>query len=250
MTPELRHIVDDAYRVFSGYELHRTLTVCHCNCCMTEETERELIRTPLRKISSHLLAEYTNSAHDWDDGPVACQMRYFLPRYLELLAEDDPPDSMGVDICLRRMGNAGWRAKWPSEEVDLIDAFFDALMVASLSRLDLSLWPAGWRLSFDLTDVLTLVVTAAGDLGRVLAVWDKAESPGAAVHMAALRDRLLVSGGRTYLHSAYLERSHDREADMIGAFLTRPEVNQRIEVAFFEIEDPRLQKILSDGMLS
>jgi hypothetical protein len=37
---------------------------------------------------------------------------------------------------------------------------------------------------------------------------------------------------------------------MIGAFLTRPEVNQRIEVAFFEIEDPRLQKILSDGMLS
>jgi len=80
MTPELKDLVEEAYRVFGGYQLADRLIVCHCDLCMTVETERELMETPLREISSRTLAEYTNSAHDWDDGPVAREMRYFLPR--------------------------------------------------------------------------------------------------------------------------------------------------------------------------
>jgi hypothetical protein len=247
MTPELSAIVEDAYRIFGGYRPHDTLTVCHCNCCMTVETERELLKTPLRQIPAELLAEYTNSAHDWNDGPVAREMRYFLPRYLELIALNDPPDRMGLDICLRRLGQAHWRKTWPQPEEDIVDRFFDALIPASLERLDLALWPVGWKLAFDLTDVLTMVVTADGDLGRVLARWDAADDPPAAIHMAALREDILKEGGRTYLHSAYLE-DHEDAADAIGAFLVRPEVDSRLEAAFFQIDDPRLQKIVSDAV--
>lgn len=250
MTPELKAIVEQAYQVFGRYRLGDTLTVCHCNCCMTLEAERLLIKTPLRSISSDLLAEYTNSAHDWDDGPVAREMRYFLPRYFELMAGGNPPDNMGLDICLRRIGRAGWRAKWPAEEENLIDRFFDALLVASLSRLDLVEWPVGWLLDFDMTDVLTMVVTAGGNLDRVLAVWDVAQDPPAAIHMAALRRRVIETRDRTYLHSAYLEGDFDTEADALGAFLMRPEVDTRLEAAFFTISDPRLQKILSDAMIA
>jgi hypothetical protein len=99
------------------------------------------LKTPLREIPTDVLAEYTNSAHGWDDGPVAREMRYFLPRYFELLARNDPPDMMGIDICLRRLGYAGWRGKWPDAEAGVVDRFFDDFLANSVLRLDLAEWP-------------------------------------------------------------------------------------------------------------
>ena len=73
---------------------------------------------------------------------VAREFRYFLPRYFELIALNQPPD-WGIDICLRRLGYARWRETWPKPEEDIIDRFFDELLVASLQRLELAQWPAG-----------------------------------------------------------------------------------------------------------
>ena len=101
MRPELRAVVEDGYEIFGDHRIRHSLTVCHCNSCMSVEHERELLKTPLRDIPAALLAEYTGSAHSWDDGPVAREMRYFLPRYFELIAQNDPPDNCGIDICLR-----------------------------------------------------------------------------------------------------------------------------------------------------
>ncbi len=246
MRPQLHAVIEEAYEDFGDYRVRHSLSVCHCNCCMTEENERGLLKTPLRDIPSNLLAEYTNSAHGWDDGPVVREMRYFLPRYLELLAIDDPPDNGGIDTCLRRLGYAHWRTKWPDRERDVIDRFFDEYMRSSLGRTDLVLWPVGWRLAFDVSDVLTLVVTAHGDLQRALAVWDAADDPCAVIHMAALRGRVLHETGRTYFHSAHFD-DYREAADTIGAFLMRLELTQRIETAFFQIEDPRLQQLVSDA---
>jgi hypothetical protein len=247
--PELDAIIADAYDVFGRYRIGDTLTVCHCTCCMTPEVERELVKTPLREIPADLLAEYTNSAHDWDDGPVAREMRYFLPRYLELIAQGRPPDSMGLDICLRRLAFAKWREQWPDREVAVIDRFFDALVRDSTKNCGLSHWPAGWKLTFDFTDVLTCIVTARGRLDAALAAWDASDDPGAVLHMASLRERVIAETGRTYLHSAYLEKDFDAEAEAIGAFLLREAVDARLEQAFFTVTDPRLQKILSDAMV-
>ena len=142
MRPQLRAVVEDAYAVFGDYRIRHSLTVCHCNSCMSVEHEHELLKTRLRDIPARLLAEYTGSAHNWDDGPVAREMRYFLPRYFELIALNDPPDTGGIDICLRRLAQAGWRAKWPDRECDVIDRFFDELMRTSLERLELVRWLA------------------------------------------------------------------------------------------------------------
>jgi hypothetical protein len=247
MTPDLQAAIDEATRVFARYRLSGALTVCHCNCCMTEETERALLTTPLERVSPELLAEYTNSAHAWDDDKVAREMRYFLPRYMQLIALNEPPDHLGLDICLRRLAYADWREKWPAEEVEAIDRFFDSVVVASLPRLELALWPVGWRLAFDLADMLTMVACADGDIERVLRAWDAVADPAAALHMAALRDRVHNELDRVYFYSAFLpERA--AQADAIGAFLMRPEVTARIEAAVFMVDDPRLQQILSDAV--
>jgi hypothetical protein len=72
-------------------------------------------------------------------------------------------------------------------------------------------------------------------------------NPPAAIHMAALAQDVLIETNRTYFHSAYLDQLK-AEADAIGRFLTRPETLSRIEAAFFAVDDPRLQQILSDGL--
>ena len=247
MTPELSAVVEEAYTVFSRYRIEgRTITVCPCPSCVSEENRVALIRTPLREISSALLSEYTNSAHDWDDGPVAREMRYLLPRYLELIASGTIP-GLDLDICLSRLSKAGWRTKWPDREIDLLDRFFDALADDRARVIELAHWPVGWRLETDVGGVLLLTATADGDLDRVLARLDRVPDPEASVHFAALRGDVLVETSRTYLHSVYLEQ-HRAEAERIGRFVMRPEVSQRIEASFFTVDDPRLQQVLSDAL--
>lgn len=247
MSAALDAVIADAYRVFAGYSIGSALVVCNCNCCMSKENERALTNTALAEIPASLLAEYTNSAHAWDDGQVACEMRYFLPRYLELIAANDPPDSLGLDICLRRLSYARWRETWPAAEREVLDRFFDALIAASVERLELAHWPVGWRLEFDLADILTLAITAGGDIDRVLAAWDGAADPPAAIHMAALRRWVMTASGRTYLHSAYLE-AHQPAADSIGAFLMRSEVDARIEDAYLAVDDERLREVIAQAL--
>ena len=113
MPSECTAVIEEAYRVFSAYRLGHDLIVCHCPSCMTEEAKRQLVGAPLRSIPAELLAEYTNSAHSYDDDQVSRELRYFLPRYFELIAAHDYPDHGGLDICLRRLGDADYRNKWP-----------------------------------------------------------------------------------------------------------------------------------------
>jgi hypothetical protein len=243
----LSRIVDDAYRIFEPYKIASgtRLTVCYCNCCMTSETEAALRETPLRSLSSALLSEYTNSAHGCDDY-ITREFRYFLPRYMELMAEGYIPCGLGLECTFRRIEGVDWRNTWPSDEVRVIEDFFDALLFQHLQDVSLAEWPAGWFLETDISDVLVLVVRSNGDLDRVLRRLDSAPDPNAAIHMAAAR-RHIAWRNDAYRHdSAFLDRYQDQAA-VIGAFLMRPEVDKRLEASFFVIDDPRLQRIVSDA---
>ena len=247
MTPELEEIVRDAYRIFGDYEIRHLLKVCHCPVYMTEEVKRELLKTPLREISSALLAEYTNSAHGWDDGTVAREMRYFLPRYMDLIAANDPPSDTGLGACLGRLGQAQWREKWSGAEVDILDRFFDRFALASLKRANLEQTRSGlWQLAFDFKEVLSLVVTAGGDLDRILATWNAAQDPAATIYMASLRYDIADKGRGPYLCDSYLEHYHIEASYRIGAFLMDLDVDERIEIALFVGTDEIMQKFLSD----
>jgi hypothetical protein len=243
-------IIAAAYTAFARYRPSDPIAVCNCPVCMTPELQRRLQKTPLHLIDASLLAAYTNSAHGWDDGKIADDMRYLLPRYLELIASEDPPDNMGLDTCLRRMRSSSWATTWPQGEADILHRFFDALLVQSLDHLELLEWPVGWLLAFEIKDVLTCAVTAGADIHRILRVWDAAPDPNAAIHMAGIRRNVGMKDGRWRLHSAYLEGDHEPEAEAIGAFVMRPEVEARLEAAFFLIEEPRLQKIVSDALFA
>jgi hypothetical protein len=249
LAPALPAIIADAYRVFGGYSLGGSVVACLCPVCMPKEVHDELIRTPLRQVSSAALAEYTSSAHGWDDDKIASDMRYFLPRYLELIAADDAPDHMGMDICLRRLAGANWRASWPKAEAEVLERFFDALLLDFCGRLHLVEWPVGWLLADEVKDVLTCALTAGADVERLLIAWRGAPDPGAALHMAQARRNVSFKHGEWRLTSAYFEEMPKIEA-RIGAFVMDQEITARIERAFFAVEDPRFQKLLSDALFA
>lgn len=82
----------------------RRLQVCLCPVCMTVETRDQIIATPVRDLSPDLIQEYSSSAHgvpdDLDD------LRAVLPRYLDLMAQDEEVDKNGVGADLLRFGQA------------------------------------------------------------------------------------------------------------------------------------------------
>lgn len=251
MTPELKGAIERAYEVFSPYaHVHGATSLCVCRCpsCMYDEAEHALLNTPLREITPLDLGEYTNSAHGWDDEKIADEFRYFLPRTLELIAQYDPLDYVGFTGALSRMGDANWLDKWPKEQVDCINGFFDAFLRSTL----LSLYhPIPGRSEFDLADiedVLKCIYNAGGDIGRMLKVWDAAPDPGAAASIANVRMRVTWKHGIPCLYNWDADAKMRTEGELIAAFVRRPEVDARIEDAFFMTEETNMQMLMSNAL--
>jgi hypothetical protein len=252
MTPELDSAVVNARRVFSRYALNGRIIVCNCPCCVAPEVERELIRTPLHELSSALLAEYTNSAHGWDD-KVAQDLRYFLPRYFELIARDDVPCQLDLEVCLRRLANAAWHEEWPAAEAKAIDDFFVAMLRsrlgASLGKTDL---PTGYQLftSGEAAEaVLCLAANAGGDMQQLLEAWDEDSSRPADVRLA----RMIVSAdwrARQLSNSWWIAdyRPHAEQAmKQVIAWILRTETWERLEAAGLEETDEMIAELFSQA---
>lgn len=248
----LRAAIERAYATFAISRVDFTLGVCHCNCCCTEANERALIDTPLREVSSDLLSEYTNSAHGYDEPADGHVLRYFLPRYFELIALNDPPHYGDLWHCLSRLGQANYRRNWSQAEIEAIDVYFDALLSDKLADVGLDQWPVGRRLSYPITDLLEMMLRAGADVERLVSAWSSSQDPGASVHAADLVVYVVPHEGLPTLDRG---PEHGRDTPWslevrraLGTFLASPQMVTRMERAFFALDGPRaLHAILSDG---
>ncbi len=208
------------------------LGVCHCPCCCTPENEALLASTPLRELRAELLSEYTNSAHGYDEARDGTVLRHFLPRYLELIAQGQPPHYGDYAFCLSRLRAADYRRRWAPREACVIDRFFDALLIEHLADTTVSRSPAGWWMAAPVRDVVTMAVLAGADAGRILAAWRSAPDPGAALHLSAFAGDLEAADGPPSLSSPLLKGAPDAVRAIAG-FLTEPTMHDRLEAAFF-----------------
>lgn len=248
MTPELENAVADAKRVFARYSLNGRIVVCNFSSCVAPEVERELIRTPLHELSSSVLAEYTNSAHSWDER-VAEDLRYFLPRYFELIARDDIPSQLDIEMCLARLANAAWHDEWPDAESKAIDGFFVAMLRSRLGNADL---PSGYHLfqsGEGAEAVLCLAANAGGDMQQLLKVWDEDRSRTANVRLA----RVIVSAdwrarqlSNTWWFSDYRPLAEQAMKQVI-AWLLRTETWERLEAACLKESDDMTAELFSQA---
>lgn len=247
LSPELRVSIENAYDVFGGHSVGIPLGVCKCNVCCSDEYERLLVKTPLRQMSSAILSEYTNSAHGYDEYADGHALRYFLPRYFELIALNDPPHYGDLAHCLARLGNADYRQHWSAHESDLIDRLFDALLRDKLNEISVTLWPVGYRLAYPIAELIEMLILGGGDVDRLLNTWQHAPGRGASVHTAAMASELESSDGQMTFHSSVLGE-HAEACLAVGRFICRRAQVDRLEQAFFLFDDrPEFQSIISDG---
>jgi hypothetical protein len=247
LSENLRALIEESYVVFAGHSVGIPLGVCKCNVCCSDESERLLVRTPLRAMTSAVLSEYTNSAHGYDERSDGHALRYFLPRYLELIALNDPPHYGDLPHCLVRLGSAAYRQNWHQDEISIINRIFDALLIEKLADVSVLEWPIGFALRYPIDDLLEMLVLGGADLDRIFAAWNRAPDPGGAVHLASLAKELTSKNGEMVYFSHVLG-DHGDACRAIGTFICRREQVERLEHAFFILEDrPDLQRILSDA---
>jgi hypothetical protein len=253
MAPELRAAVETAYGVFASYDLRGGLEVCRCNVCVAPQQEKLLATTPLRDIPATLLAEYTSSAHSWNER-VADQLRYFLPRYFDLLALGDEPydGNIGIEICLVRLGGADWRSSWARAELDAIDGFFTALLRAALRSPHPALAKSRGKASPDensVEDLLCMMALAGADLPALLAQWDAADDLNAELWRASMI--VGADWGTNQLHNLFWfgRERPQAEAGMatVVNWLRRPATRARLEAACLATADSDAAALLSQA---
>ena len=240
MSPDLREIVEEGYERFRAYRPGSRLTVCMCNVCMEEQCEAALRTLPLRDITPVLLFEYNNSCHDRRVPQAMDEYRYFLPRYLDLIAAGEAdalhPDYWPSALC--RLSETKWRREWSVDEVDFVDRFFSQLMMDVVADQELVLYrpppmEAGeerWRLRKDIEDVFVLVESAGGDRARAFDTVYAAQEPASSLHLA----------------NYCVE--HMKLPPRNDPLFVRGDVAAKLEAAFFGEDEPRRQKLLSDGL--
>lgn len=247
LTEALNGAIEDAYRVFARYDPPLPLRVCYCNVCVSQEDARRLVETPLRHIPVELLSEYTSSAHGYDEEMHGTTLRYYLPRYFDLIALNQAPYNDDLPQCLGRLRQANYRHAWAAEEVEVIDRYFDALLADKVRDVSVINWPVGYRLGYPMDDLLEMMVLAGGDVRRILATFEAAADPCASLHIAGLAEKLTFRDGAPEYSSVMIKRS-DPACTELGAFIADWRHIARLEAAFFDLEsEPVLQQILSDG---
>ena len=121
--------IEEAYRLFASYSITPPLTVCDCGNCITEKEQKLLITNPLRELSRELIETYISAMFANEDKAIV-ELRYFLPRMLELLSVGETlyiDEGFSLSKCHFEHTHI-----WKEEEIAFMErfakAFFDEVL--------------------------------------------------------------------------------------------------------------------------
>lgn len=165
----LEQLVEQAYEVFSKYQLTFPLDVCPC--CMDETEARALISTPLRQITQDQLGSYQGTARCYSEKEQqeAC---YFLPRILEFVSQNVFPSILTETVFDKVFDESGKRFIGTQQEQDFLQHF-----VLSYWRQYINSYPQ----IEDVASILTMIGRHF-DLQPILCEWHKSRSTSALLH--------------------------------------------------------------------
>ncbi len=250
-TPRLRAAVKTAYSIFEKYQPGPQLATCRCPKCMDDETERQLLSTPVRQIGLKLLSEYTWSASGSNNRKFSAdEMRHFLPCYFHFIAYGLIPNYSGDwQPALRQLGELKYRETWPVHEVESIDEFFAALLSRELEKpLPWTTRADGSPMAYsDVDDLLSSIAYAGGSMEKLLHEWSEHHDDKSIYHAACIvnfceRGSALVRM-RFELPGPYWD-NHREQALTIRQWLFRPEIAAAIETAIRPDTSDDLRELL------
>jgi hypothetical protein len=214
MTPELVWIIERAYALFQRYPQTLTpMTALWDEAPGAKEVERRVRRTRLGDQRRDDLEVCMMGAFD------GASLKHFLPRLLELFAEEASP---WPSYLAFKLGWSGARA-WSSEERDVVMLFFGARFLAQLRAGDLRA----------VADTFFDLAHAVGDLRPLFLVWEWETTRTATVMLARFVQEE-SSGLERRLRCDDWAPSHPLDAvtDELMAWLRSPAVLARLDQAY------------------
>jgi hypothetical protein len=169
----LEEQIEHSYTLFEKYTIEKTLYVCK-RCCVSDSDEAALVNTPLRQITAQQLrCGYFESARNHSDQEL-WEMKHFLPRVLELMANFEVPDVSPETVFYRL--NLEKRDKWPSEELQLLTDYSVLFFEKCLAYYPYS--PD----DCDISTYLMMFSSAHFDLKPILKSWEKVDTLESLLH--------------------------------------------------------------------
>ncbi len=200
---KLKEIIKKSYEIFSQYKLGNTLDVCS-HCVTTEEVE-PLLRTPLREISEEMIYIYYSSAQNYSEQELY-EMKYFLPRVLELLTEFEFPYH-SVEISLSRFNLK--KDNFEVEEKEILNQFAENYFAYCLETYPLPIE--------DIDSIIIMFGLAGFEIRPILEKWTEKFEKNYLLH---LNDFFLNQVD--YKHNAYrLNNAFSKkeiDAEILGWF--------------------------------
>ena len=200
---------------------------------------RRLSTVPLRQLTPHDLSHFS------DETPGTLprhEVRYLLPRYLDLLACGKRPQIVGVEASLAVLRRSGYREAWTESEQVIIEEFLAAFLEAFMANPD--------YFDFDtiLGEVLCMVACAGSDAPALLPRLDRAPPPLLARSVARWVNSTYGPTWRESLRNAFWQNLPGEDA--VLDWLAALDPPRYLERAFFNETDPVWRDLISQAQVS
>lgn len=170
----MKVLIEKAYEIFGQYKLNGDIDIC-TQCCATEEEKMKLINTNLKEINYELIYRHNTSARSLN--PPINEFKYFLPRYLELISQNQFP-SHSIELSLRKLEK--FEAEdFTNDEFSLITEFCEQYF-----RRIISEYPCPEDEMID--SILVMIHKTKIDFHRILEIWETDNSQSGNKHFKDL----------------------------------------------------------------
>ncbi|PIE47566.1 MAG: hypothetical protein CSA42_03115 [Gammaproteobacteria bacterium] len=130
---KLDTLINEAYRLFSPYQLGTTLAVCTCNCCLLEISAKNLRTVKLRELDKDTIYDYLDAVESASEETIINQIRYLLPRILQFLIEGkEIRHSVELTLDKLHCDNPLWR----KDEIQFLQKFAQCYFQQKLNSSD------------------------------------------------------------------------------------------------------------------
>lgn len=117
-SPAMQALIEQIYHIFRRYPVPQKFVVC-CEYCLSQQEQKVLRSTSLRAISYSLINAWNSSPGP--DPQNSDEVRYFLPRLLEFVAQGQF-DNIHEVFSLRRI-NLASKENWREDEWKILQRF-------------------------------------------------------------------------------------------------------------------------------
>lgn len=117
-SPAMQALIEQVYHIFRRYPVPQQFVVC-CEYCLSQQEQKALRNTSLRAIPYSLINAWNSSPGP--DPQNSDEVRYFLPRLLEFVAQGQF-DNIHEVFSLRRI-NLASKENWREDEREILQRF-------------------------------------------------------------------------------------------------------------------------------